>query len=56
MYYILQKAYENGMERPAPRRDTMKTLGYIYVTILKAMSGEISVEHALELIKAVLAP
>ena len=32
----------------------MKTLGYIYGTILKAMAGEISAEHALELIKAVL--
>ena len=32
----------------------MKTLGYIYGTILKAMSGEISVDQALELIRAVL--
>lgn len=32
----------------------MKTLGYIYGTILKAMSGEITADQALELIRAVL--
>jgi hypothetical protein len=32
----------------------MKTLGYIYGTIVRAISGEITPEHALELIKAVL--
>lgn len=32
----------------------MKTLGYIYGTIVRAMQGEITPEHALELIKAVL--
>ena len=32
----------------------MRTLGYIYGTILKAMDGEITTEQALELIRAVL--
>lgn len=32
----------------------MKTLGYIYGTILRVMEGTLSVEEAIELIKAVL--
>ena len=32
----------------------MKTLGYIYGTILRVMEGSLTVEEALELIKAVL--
>lgn len=32
----------------------MKTLGYIYGTIIRAMSNEITAEQALDLIKAVL--
>ena len=36
------------------RRDSMKTLGYIYGVIVKAMNGEIDAERALELIRAVL--
>ena len=32
----------------------MKTLGYIYGTILKALEGSITVEQALQMIRAVL--
>ena len=32
----------------------MKTLGYIYGTILKALDGSITVEKALEMIRAAL--
>ena len=32
----------------------MKTLGYIYGVILRAMEGELDVDEALEMIRAVL--
>lgn len=55
MYYIYKKTYNNRMKNARPtRRDSMKTLGYIYGVIVKAMNGEIDAERALELIRAVL--
>lgn len=50
----IRKEYGKRQPQGANGETHMKTLGYIYGTIIKALEGSITVEQALEMIRAVL--